>query len=129
MKPFLSGKSAFVHLEKLVNELQNSAADEHDVVVILLPQNSPISEIRYAEPHMIFRGYPDDSGQQAIFTRGDGEEFLALVNTSTVSPTRRVTRFIDHSCRIRFVFWGWRFQQRPTQELSLAHQTATRDGG
>ena len=97
MKPLLSGKSAFIHLEKLVNELQSPAADEHDVVVILLPQNFAISEIRYAEPHMIFRGYPDASGQQAILTRGDGEEFLALVDTTTISPSRRVTRFIDHS--------------------------------
>ena len=96
MKPFLSGKSAFVHLEKLVNE--NPADDEHDIVVILLPQNLLISEIRYAEPHMIFRGYPDDRGNQAIVTRGEGEEFLVVVDTSTISPTRRVTRFIDHSC-------------------------------
>jgi hypothetical protein len=63
MSHWLSGEAAFIALKKAVDELANSAPEDHDVLVQAF--NLSVNQIRYVDPHtLIFTGF-DANGNAA----------------------------------------------------------------
>ncbi len=95
---FFTGRAAFRKLEKIVNELSRTADDSLDVVVVLLPQNLTVREIRYTEASTIFLCDGCDSNTASI-SIGNGQPFGTAIDIIPKrSRTRLVTKFADQLC-------------------------------
>lgn len=91
-----TGRAAFHKLEKMVDELSSTADDSLDVVVVLLPQNLIINEIRYTQSNTIFRCRDQDSNKAASISISNGQPFGAAIDIiPKKGRTRLVTEFAD----------------------------------
>jgi hypothetical protein len=93
---FFTGRVAFRKLEKIVNELSRTTDDSLNVVVVLLPQDLNIREIRYTEASTIFLCNGHDSNKAAPVSISNGQPFgVAIDIIPKRSRTRLVTEFTD----------------------------------
>src|SRR5579859_2795764 len=72
-----TGRSAFRKLTEFVEELAKSTDDSLDIVVILLPQNLTIREIRYTEANTIFLCDDHDTDKFRAVCIRNGHPFRA----------------------------------------------------
>jgi hypothetical protein len=91
-----TGRAAFRKLEKIVDELSRITGDSHDIVVVLLPQNLIIKEIRYTEANTIFLCDGHDSSKTASISISNGQPLATSIDIIPKrNRTRLVTRFTD----------------------------------
>jgi len=98
-KEFLfTGRASFHKLQEFVEELAKTTDDSLSVVVVLLPQNLAIREIRYTEPNTIFLCDDHDTDKFRAISIRNGHPFGAAVDIIPKrSQTRLVTEFTDQS--------------------------------
>jgi len=91
MEFLFTGRAAFRKLERIVEELTRTADDFQDVIVVLLPQNLTIKEIRYAEADTVFLcdGHASDKSTSVCIP--NGQPFSAVIE---IIPKRGRTRLI-----------------------------------
>jgi hypothetical protein len=93
-----TGRAAFRKLAEFVEELAKSTEDSLDIVVILLPQNLVIREIRYTEANTVFLCDDHDTDKFKAICIRNGHPFRAAVDIiPRRSQTRLVTEFTDQS--------------------------------
>ena len=93
-----TGRAAFRKLEEFVEEFAKSAEDSLDIVVVLLPQNVAIREIRYTEANTIFLCDDHDTDKFKAISIRNGHPFKAAVDiVPRRGQTRLVTEFTDQS--------------------------------
>lgn len=96
-----TGRAAFHKLQEFVEELSKTADDSMDVVVILLPQNFAIREIRYTEANTIFLCDDLDTDKFRAISIRNGHPFGAAVHIIPKrNQTRLVTEFTDQSYHV-----------------------------
>jgi hypothetical protein len=93
-----AGRAAFRKLEEFVEEFAKSTEDSLDIVVVLLPQNVAIREIRYTEANTIFLCDDHDTDKFRAISIRNGHPFKAAVDiVPRRGQTRLVTEFTDQS--------------------------------
>jgi hypothetical protein len=96
MELLFTGRVAFHKLKWFVEKLSNTTDDSLDVVVMLLPQNLAIREVRYTEANTVFLCDDHDAGKFRAISIRNGHPFGAAVEIMPKrSQTRLVTEFID----------------------------------
>ena len=98
-KEFLfTGRASFHKLQEFVEELAKTTDDSLDVVVVLLPENLAIREIRYTEANTIFLCDDHDTDKFKAISIRNGHPLKAAVDIFPKhSQTRLVTEFTDQS--------------------------------
>jgi hypothetical protein len=98
-KEFLfTGRASFHKLQEFVEELAKTTDDSLDIVIVLLPQNLAIREIRYTEANTIFLCDDHDTDKLRAISIRNGHPFKAAVDIFPKrAQTRLVTEFTDQS--------------------------------
>jgi hypothetical protein len=93
-----TGQAAFHKLEQFVAELAKTTDDLLDVVVVLLPLNIAIREIRYTEANTIFLCDADAANKFRAISIRNGHPFNAALDiVPKRSQNRQVTGFTDQT--------------------------------
>ena|ERR1700733_6769874 len=96
MEFLFTGQAAFHKLEQFVEELAKTTGESLDVVVVLLPQNAAIREIRYTEANTVFLCEADAANKFRAISIRNGHPFSAAIDiVPKRSQTRLVTGFMD----------------------------------